>query len=237
VFKSTDAGETFKDISGNLPKVQATSVLVHGKQLVVATAIGVFASKGTNGGKYAPLGDNLPSVATYQISLKPGDPDTLVAATFGRGVYTYKFSDRTTTGCKDKVRPKTRFAKAALRTARLTRGGQKLRLRGSVSDRTNCKGKKGKVKRTVISIAHQIGKTGRGGRVCRNLKANGRFAKRGSCHKFRYLTARRKGKKWSFTTKHPLPRGYYRVRVKSFDTAGNRERPGKKTNTVRLLLR
>jgi hypothetical protein len=239
VYKTTDAGETFKDISGNLPKVQATWALVHGKQLVVATAIGVYASKGKNGGKYAPLGDNLPHVAVYQISLKPGDPDTLVAATFGRGVYTYKFENpKPGAACKDKVRPRTRFAKASLRSARRTRGGSRLRFRGKVTDRTNCKGRKGKVKKTVISIARQIGRTGSGSeRKCRNLKANGRFAKKGSCHKFRYLKAKRKGKTWSFTTKRPVPSGAYRVRVKSFDAAGNRERPGKKTNTVRLLIR
>jgi hypothetical protein len=124
-----------------------------------------------------------------------------------------------------------------VKAARRTRGGQKLRFRGKVTDRSNCKGRKGKVKKTVISIAHQIGKTGRGGRACRNLKANGRFAKRGSCHQFVYLKAHHKGKKWSFTTKHPVPSGYYRVRVKSYDAAGNRERPGKKTNTVRVLVR
>jgi hypothetical protein len=238
VYKSTDAGETFTDISGNLPNVQATWPLVRNGQLIVATAVGVFASRGTDGGTYSPLGDDLPSVAVYQISLKPGDPDTLVAATFGRGVYTYTFADRKPgAGCVDKIRPKTRFAKASIRSARRGSGARKLRLRGSVSDRTSCKGKKGKVKRTVISIAHQVGRTGRGGRACRNLKANGRFAKPGSCHKFLYLTARHKGKRWSFTTKRPVPPGYYRVRVKSFDAAGNRERPGKKTNTVRLLLR
>jgi hypothetical protein len=239
VYKSTDAGETFKDISGNLPNVQATWPLVRDGQLIVATAVGVYASKGTSGGKYAPLGNGLPSVAVYQISLKPGDSSTLVAATFGRGVYTYKFADpKPGAGCKDKVRPKTRFKKASLKAARRTRGGHKLRFRGSVSDRTNCKGKKGKVKKTVISIARQVGRTGQGSeRKCRNLKANGRFAKLGSCHKFNYIKAHRKGKKWSFATKHPVPAGNYRVRVKSYDVAGNRERPAKKTNTVRLQVR
>src|SRR3954466_5331866 len=115
VYKSTDAGETFKNISGNLPNVQATWPLVRNGQLIVATAVGVFASKGTNGGRYAPLGSDLPSVAVYQISLKPGDSDTLVAATFGRGVYTYRFANGA--GCVDKVRPRTRFAKASLKAA------------------------------------------------------------------------------------------------------------------------
>ncbi|MEA2423298.1 MAG: hypothetical protein QOF55_2397 [Thermoleophilaceae bacterium] len=237
VYKSTDAGETFKDISGNLPDVQATWPLVRNGQLIVATAIGVFASRNTNGGTYAPLGDNLPSVAVYQISLKPGDPNTLVAATYGRGVYTYKFANGTGGGCVDKIRPRTRISKTAIASARRGRGSRKLKLGGTVTDRTSCKGKKGKVKRVVISVARQIGRTGRGGRACRNLKPNGRFAKAGSCHTFAYLAARHKGKRWSFTTKRRIPAGYYRIRVKAYDVAGNRERPGKKTNTVRLLLR
>ncbi|MEA2411122.1 MAG: hypothetical protein QOC77_1683, partial [Thermoleophilaceae bacterium] len=41
VYKSTDAGQTFKDISGNLPKVQATWPLVRNGQLIVGTAVGV----------------------------------------------------------------------------------------------------------------------------------------------------------------------------------------------------
>jgi photosystem II stability/assembly factor-like uncharacterized protein len=234
VYKSTDAGETFKDISGNLPDVQATWPLVRNGQLIVATAIGVFGSRGTDGGTYSPLGDNLPSVAVYQISLKPGDPNTLVAATYGRGVYTYKFADRSggggPGGCLDRRPPKTRLAKASLAAARRGHGARRLRIGGTVTD-PGCNGKKGKVKRVIVSIARQTGRT------CRNLKANGRFARRGSCHKFLYIKARFKGKKWSFTTRRRVPTGMYRIRAKAVDAAGNRERPGKRTNTVRLLLR
>jgi photosystem II stability/assembly factor-like uncharacterized protein len=241
VYKSTDAGQTFKDISGNLPNVQATWPLVRNGQLIVGTAIGVYASRGTSGGKYAPLGSNLPSVAVYQISLKPGDPSTLVAATYGRGVYTYKFSGGKGSGgggggnCVDRVRPKTRFSKASLAAARSGHGKRKLRLSGTVTDR-GCKGRKNRIKRTIISVARQNGSGAHRKKTCRNLQANGRFAKSGSCHKFIYLKARRKGTKWSFTTKRPVPPGQYRVRVKSVDAAGNHERPGKRTNTARLFL-
>jgi photosystem II stability/assembly factor-like uncharacterized protein len=240
VYKSTDAGQTFKDISGNLPNVQATWPLVRNGQLVVATAVGVYASRGKSGGKYAPLGSSLPNVAVYQISLKPGDPSTLVAATYGRGVYTYKFSGTGSGGggggCVDRVRPKTRFAKAALQSARRGRGARKLRLRGTVTDR-GCKGRKNRIKRTIISVARQDGSGVHRQQTCRNLMANGRFSKSGSCHKFIYLKARRKGTKWSFTTKRPVQPGQYRIRVKSIDAAGNRERPAKRTNTVRLFIR
>jgi hypothetical protein len=239
VYKSTDAGETFKDISGNLPDVQATWPLVRNGQLVVATAIGVYASRGTNGGTYSPLGDDLPNVAVYQISLKPGDPDTLVAATYGRGVYTYRFADRSGGGggCVDGVAPRTRFAAKAVRAARRGHGKRRLRLSGRVTDRGCGKGGRGKVERVRISVARQAVHTGNGGLKCRNLKANGRFTKLRSCHKFLYIKARRKGSTWRFASKRPVPRGSYRIRVKSVDAAGNRERPGKKTNTRRIRLR
>jgi hypothetical protein len=91
VYKSTDAGETFTNITGDLPKVQATWSLVRGGQLLVANAVGVFASAGTAGGHYAPLGKGLPTAAVFMMHLKPGDPNTLVAASFGRGGYVYRF--------------------------------------------------------------------------------------------------------------------------------------------------
>jgi hypothetical protein len=177
-------------------------------------------------------------VAVYQISLKPGDPSTLVAATYGRGVYTYKFSGgggKTGGGCVDRVRPRTRFSPAALASARSGRGSRKLRLSGTVTDR-GCKGRLNRIKRTIISVARQNGSGVHRKQTCRNLQTNGRLGKSGSCHKFIYLTARRKGTRWSFTSKRPLAPGQYRIRVKSIDAAGNHERPGKKTNTVRLFL-
>ncbi|MDT7539666.1 MAG: hypothetical protein QOI82_3251 [Actinomycetota bacterium] len=91
VYKSTNGGESFTNITGDLPKLQATWSLVRGGQLLVADAVGVFASAGTNGGHYAPLGKGLPTAAVFMMQLKPGDPNTLVAASFGRGGYTYRF--------------------------------------------------------------------------------------------------------------------------------------------------
>ncbi|HEV3228989.1 MAG TPA: hypothetical protein VGY97_05910 [Solirubrobacteraceae bacterium] len=98
VYKSTDAGQSFTDITGDLPRVQASWNVVHGSQLVVGTAIGAFASAGTNGGHYAPLGDNLPTVSIYSMEIAPQDPNLLVAATYGRGIYEYRFADRTPAG-------------------------------------------------------------------------------------------------------------------------------------------
>src|SRR5439155_6404988 len=45
LYKSTDAGQTFTDVTGDLPKVQTTWVGLKGGQLVVADAVGMFISE------------------------------------------------------------------------------------------------------------------------------------------------------------------------------------------------
>jgi hypothetical protein len=91
VFKSTDAGETFKNISGNLPNLSASWVEIHRGQLVVGTDLGVFLSSNTNGSRWAALDNGLPAVPISTIRNHPGARNTIVAATFGRGVYSYTF--------------------------------------------------------------------------------------------------------------------------------------------------
>ena len=98
VFKSTDAGETFTDISGNLPRVQTNTVLLHksaaGEQLIVGTDIGPFISNDNKGTSWAPLGNQLPTVPVAMLRFKPKasatEPDTIFAATFGRGIWSYE---------------------------------------------------------------------------------------------------------------------------------------------------
>src|SRR3954454_24367537 len=233
VFKSTDAGETFKDISGNLPDAQATWTVVHDGQLVVATAVGMFISRGTNGGGYALLGEGLPPVAVYSMTLKPGDPNTLVAATYGRGVYRYIFADphgaasRPGPGCRDRTAPKSTFA----RTARVASAKRRLRLKGTSSDRGCGKRFRGTVMRVRISIARRTGKR------CRSLLANAKLSgKRTSCLHTTYVNA--KGTtKWTFTARRRLPAGRYQIWVRGIDAAGNVEHKSRKRNFKRLAFR
>jgi hypothetical protein len=92
LFKSTDGGQTFVDITGNLPDVPATSVTLRGgKQLIVGTDVGVFANGLGGGTKFAPL-SGLPVVPISMTNLKPNDPNLLAIATYGRGVWTYTFT-------------------------------------------------------------------------------------------------------------------------------------------------
>jgi hypothetical protein len=93
VFVSTDAGEHFTNISGDLPDVPANWSALHNGRLVVGTDIGTFVSCNDTGGSYAVLGSGLPTAPVSTLRFKPNDPDLLIAATYGRGIYTYRFDD------------------------------------------------------------------------------------------------------------------------------------------------
>lgn len=91
VFKSVDAGETFVDISGNLPDAPTFALAIRKGQLIAGTNIGVFLSSDTKGGAWGALSNGLPVVPIASLEIAPGDPDLLVSATFGRGIYVYRF--------------------------------------------------------------------------------------------------------------------------------------------------
>ncbi|MGB2940226.1 MAG: hypothetical protein WBD38_08015 [Candidatus Dormiibacterota bacterium] len=91
VFKSTDHGEHFTDVSGNLPNTPALWSVIHNGQLIVATDIGVFQSGNTSGAAYSTLG-TLPATPVDTIRIAPGNPDLMVAALWGRGVWAYCFT-------------------------------------------------------------------------------------------------------------------------------------------------
>ncbi|TXH04781.1 MAG: hypothetical protein E6R07_06705 [Nevskiaceae bacterium] len=97
VFVSHDAGDSFADVSGDLPDTVVSYLLLRGTQMIVGTDIGVFISSDLSGAHWAPLGD-LPNVPVNQLVLKPGDDTQLFAATFGRGVQLFQFGGGTTTG-------------------------------------------------------------------------------------------------------------------------------------------
>ena len=235
LYKSTDGGDTFTDISGDLPKVGATAVIVKGNQLIVGTALGAFASVDKNGGRFGELGTDLPAAPVVSLALDPANPNRLVAASFGRGVYSYTFKDpqAAIAGCKDATAPVSRYT---TRSRRLE-AGRRLALRGTSSDKGCFSKKRGKVKRVTVSIAKAAG------RQCRYLQANGRFAaKATSCARTRYLPARgfRKAASkgtWSFTTKRTLTKGQYKVWVRAIDTSGNVERKKRARNGLQIVVR
>ncbi len=245
VYVSHDAGENFTDITGDLPKIQATWVRVKGSQLIVSDAVGMFISGDTSGKSWAPLGDGFPNSAVYSFEFEPADANKIVVASFGRGVWEYDFTKRAEGApgvlntdvaggkrptCGDNTGPTSRFY-SNLRKA-IRHRGKGLALAGTASY-TRCKGgAKGKVKRVVVQLKLQVTK-----KKCRYLTKKGRMSKATSCKKKgRFFTA--KGtKRWSYKVKGPLPAGKYIGYVLARDDLGNSERQSAHRNFRHFRVR
>ncbi len=105
LWKSTDGGESFTNISGNLSDSAAyfTTIYKFGNQLLLGTEIGAFIADlpPANGQPvWAPMGTGLPNVVISQFQVQPGTEDVLFASTFGRGMWrtTLKAGDTPTPG-------------------------------------------------------------------------------------------------------------------------------------------
>ncbi|HZN11445.1 MAG TPA: hypothetical protein VFC61_07200, partial [Blastocatellia bacterium] len=88
VFATADQGQTWADISGNLPDVPVTSLAIDPTRagvIYIGTDIGVFQTA-DGGESWVRLANNLPAVATFMVRYHAASR-SLVAATHGRGVY------------------------------------------------------------------------------------------------------------------------------------------------------
>ncbi len=89
VFKTTDGGRHWRDISGRLPDIPVNSVILDPSSdntLYVGTDVGPFVT--TNGGhSWRRLGSGIPKVAIWQLDYDPSHA-TLAAGTHGRSAYT-----------------------------------------------------------------------------------------------------------------------------------------------------
>jgi photosystem II stability/assembly factor-like uncharacterized protein len=87
IWKSEDYGQTWEDISGNIPLGPVNVIKEdpnHPKQLYVGTDIGVYITK-DDGKTWNVLGD-LPSVYVHDLVVHPRD-NMIVIATHGRGMF------------------------------------------------------------------------------------------------------------------------------------------------------
>ncbi|MDT5158852.1 MAG: hypothetical protein QOH51_3209 [Acidobacteriota bacterium] len=90
VFKTSDGGRSFKNITGNLPANAYVWVVredpKNPKLIYAGTELGLYVSY-TGGGNWTTLGlKNLPNVAVHDIIVHPRDND-LILATHGRSIY------------------------------------------------------------------------------------------------------------------------------------------------------
>ncbi len=87
IFKTTNFGSTWTDISGNLPDTPVDSVAVSpdGKTVYIGTDVGVYST--TDGGtRWAPFGTGLPNAMVMEIE-DVSSQNLLVVGTHGRGVW------------------------------------------------------------------------------------------------------------------------------------------------------
>ena len=93
VFKTEDGGQTWTDISSNLPSIPVNDIIINSNEriLFLATDMGVWYSI-TNGDIWELLGNNLP--ITIVRDLKLHEPtSTLFAGTFGRSMHRFDISE------------------------------------------------------------------------------------------------------------------------------------------------
>jgi hypothetical protein len=90
VYVSHDAGETFTDITGNLPLVPANATVLHDGDLVVGTDVGAYVlpdvAKSEAKPTWESINDGLARTAVFSLQISPRNTDEIVAATYGRGV-------------------------------------------------------------------------------------------------------------------------------------------------------
>ena len=106
VFKTTDRGATWQDISGNLPDVPVLSIALDPTSpgtIYIGTDVGVFRT--TNDGRtWVLFGEGLPAVPVVDLYLH-AKGRVLIAATHGRSVFRLRLDERAGTPTATPTRP------------------------------------------------------------------------------------------------------------------------------------
>jgi hypothetical protein len=91
IYKTTDQGLTWKNISSNLPKVAINDILVlekyNDRVVLVATDVGVYITI-NSGSSWQRLGNNMPIIPVFDIDYDESF-DRIIAGTFARGILTF----------------------------------------------------------------------------------------------------------------------------------------------------
>jgi photosystem II stability/assembly factor-like uncharacterized protein len=94
VFRTTNGGQSWQDISGNLPDVPVNSLLIDpdstgagaARVLFAGTDVGVFRVTLDGTANWTPFGTGLPPVVVNRLAYN-ATTRQLLAATYGRGIW------------------------------------------------------------------------------------------------------------------------------------------------------
>jgi photosystem II stability/assembly factor-like uncharacterized protein len=102
VFRSTDGGASWTNVSDNLPDAPANAVAIRPDQpneIYVGTDVGVFISF-NGGGGWERMGNGIPNAVIGSLAVN-GATGILAAATYGRSVYVTELGGMVPTGPQD----------------------------------------------------------------------------------------------------------------------------------------
>lgn len=93
VFKTTNRGASWQNISSNLPDIPVNDIIIHQdlNVLFVATDLNVWYSH-NEGASWTLLGDNLPTTVMRDLKLHEAT-NTLYVGTFGRSIHSYNLNN------------------------------------------------------------------------------------------------------------------------------------------------
>ncbi|MEZ5001148.1 MAG: hypothetical protein R2744_11865 [Bacteroidales bacterium] len=94
VYMSTNSGNSWKSISGNLPQEPVNVIIEDPRDpdiLYIGTDLGVFVTL-NRGREWISLGSHLPTCAVYDLAIQERELD-LVAGTHGRSIFVLDIED------------------------------------------------------------------------------------------------------------------------------------------------
>ena len=91
VFETYNGGQSWTDISGNLPDIPADALLIKNHRLALATDMNMYTAQAGQGSRtwWSRLGYGLPNASVNNVT--PGPAGYIYAATHGRGIWRLRF--------------------------------------------------------------------------------------------------------------------------------------------------
>ena len=96
VFKTENYGDTWEDITSDLPNIAVNDILIipntNDELMFIASDVGVYGSE-DGGTTWSRVGSNMPMVIVYDLEFNPVT-QTLMAATFGKSIMSFPLDEQ-----------------------------------------------------------------------------------------------------------------------------------------------